>query len=117
VVEVAMTAKLLVRVSDNVLDKSEWGVSEITLRTVRRRTATSLEVTAQYQLSEGCYVIPDMSRWDVRQVAEWTRADPTGRHPECYNELAVVAGSERPQFRAFWTSQDLQNALLFALLR
>ena len=112
-----MAAKILVRVSDNVLDPSEWGVCVITLRPVRHSVTVRLEVVEQRQLSDGCYVISDMKGWDVHQVAEWTRDDPTGRHPEVYNEAAVVAGDEKPRFMPFWTAQGIQDALLYALLR
>lgn len=113
----SMTKKMLVRVSDNVLNEKEWPVHEVTLGIVATRGVGRLGVVDQVEVKSGCYTIPPMRGWLFEELAEWSREDPTGRHPETYNEIAMAPGrDEKPKFKPFWPSEKLRTELLYSLL-
>lgn len=112
-----MSKRMLVRVSDNVLDEKEWPVHEVVLGVVSTKGVGRLGVMDQTEVHPGCYNIPAMRGWTIEELAEWSRFDPTGEHPEVYNEIAMAPDrGEKPKFKPFWSSEKLRTELLYALL-
>ena len=76
--------KIRVRISDNVLYENDWNVYELSFKgnDVPR-------VDQQRVINEGIYggyedYFIGMAMTDL---CKWTQDDPTGRHPETYNEV------------------------------
>ncbi len=73
---------ILARVSDNVLEDSDWGVYKLSLK--------NGVVRKQKVASPGVYVATDFVGMCIEQLSEWSCHDSTGRHPENYHELEVL---------------------------
>ena len=76
------TGSLLVRTSDNVLDEEDWGVSRVRVK-LGQITGVTVE-------RPGCYQVAALEPGHtLTRIADWTTYDPTGSHPECYNEVQL----------------------------
>ncbi len=72
---------ILARVSDNVLEDTDWGVYKLLLK--------DGVVVEQSTINKGVYVIDPFVGMATTQLALWSSYDSTGRHPENYHELEV----------------------------
>jgi hypothetical protein len=70
-----------VRISDNVLEESDWGIDQVYIQ--------DGVVMFQDTIFKGVYTIPNMIGWTSKQLMEWSRHDSTGSHPETYYEIKV----------------------------
>ena len=70
-----------IRISDNVLDEKDWGVSQLTIN----------DGLVQYQdsITNGVYEIPAMLGWSITDVVEWSQYQEFGSHPEVYHEIKL----------------------------
>lgn len=89
-----------VRVSDNVLEEVDWPVRELTLDRVTKK------VLDHKDLQEGVYGLDLAPRkgWTLEKVQQWTAVDPTGYHPEVYQEIQDENGTYTQffHFQDFW---------------
>lgn len=89
-----------VRVSDNVLEDVDWPVRELTLDRVTKK------VLDHKDLQEGVYGLDLAPRkgWTLEKVQRWTAVDPTGQHPEVYQEIQDENGTYTQffDFQDFW---------------
>ena len=77
-----MTVKIRVRISDNVLDDKDWNIYELELEFVRN----AHRVVVQRLEQAGVYG-KDFLGMLAEQVRDWAAYDPTGSHPEVWNEI------------------------------
>jgi hypothetical protein len=73
--------KLYARISDNVFDPKEW--TTVLLEFDRNDFVSEVEVTHR-----GVYSL-NMMGWDIASVVEWQNYDPSGDHPENYQEISI----------------------------
>lgn len=74
--------RLWVRVSDNVLEPSDWMVWPLDIDPATMAVA-QCGAAAHDGPCEG---------WTLGRIARWTCFDPTGRHPETYHEIQLPSG-------------------------
>jgi len=75
--------ELYVRLSDNVLELEDWPVAKLT---IQGNSVKKMEVVCK-----GAYDLPNMVGWTLADVAEWSRYDSTGYHPEEYHDVSSDA--------------------------
>ena len=94
---------LHIRVSDNVLEEEDWPIRKLTLDLVTKK------VTFHEDLAPGAYSLDTAPRtgWTLEKVQRWTAVDPTGWHPETYNEIQDAS----EKFTQFFDFQDFLNML------
>lgn len=71
-----------IRMSDNVLEDDDWPVRDILVRAGR--------IVSVQDIHHGVYSFSSHAPtigWDMEQLCEWLAHDPTGRHPEQWNEI------------------------------
>ncbi len=72
---------ILAKVSDNVLEDTDWGVYELLLK--------DGVVVEQSVINKGVYVAEEFVGMGTPQLSLWSHYDPTGHHPEMYYELEI----------------------------
>jgi len=72
---------LKVRISDNVLDKEDWPVIELTL--------FGGFIVEEKVLNKGIYAFDSFIGWDRVDLLSWLTVDYTGQHPEMSHEIIV----------------------------
>jgi hypothetical protein len=72
---------ILARISDNVLDDTDWGVYKLSLK--------NGVVKKQRTINQGAYAEIKFVGMSIEQLSSWSRYDSTGEHPETYHELEV----------------------------
>jgi len=88
--------KILVRLSDNVLDDKCFTKA---ILHVEKSVVEHVQVTHQ-----GCYGVEDLKGKTLDYVVECANYDPSGSHPETYFE--IWDGEER-RFRSFWEAEQV----------
>lgn len=72
---------MFIRISDNVLEPTAWTIGRVEFD--RHGTVVTQEL-----VQEGAYRLPNCIGWSVAKLVEWQDFDPTGYHPETYNEVS-----------------------------
>jgi len=71
-----------VTITDNVLDRNDWPIARLLFN-------ARGGVTDQFLVKGGVYQLPNMVGWNLKDIHEWLMYDPTGNHPEMYNEVVI----------------------------
>lgn len=82
--DIPETGVILARISDNVLDDKHWGLACLVLEKGC--------IDGIYPVQDGTYGdCTDQFAWGMLRmdIAEWTRFDSTGQHPEEYHEITI----------------------------
>lgn len=93
--------KILARLSDNVLEKEDWTVWELTVQDGKVTSTRAVENEAT-----GAYGEPDFKGMTIAQLAEWTRYDGAGIHPEGYQELRISG-----RFKYFVNPDEIEQEI------
>jgi hypothetical protein len=70
---------LKVRISDNILDKEDWPVIELTF--------SNGKIVSEKTLNKGAYAFESFIGWDRVDLLGWLAMDSTGQHPETYHSI------------------------------
>ena len=79
--ELPTTCMIDARITDNVLEKEDWGIDQLYVE--------NGIIRLQDNIIKGVYSMPDMLGWTSKQLMEWSHHDNTGSHPEQYHEIKV----------------------------
>lgn len=89
---------MFIRISDNVLDSQLWTVGRVEFS---ERTG---RIVTQEMVHEGAYCLPNCIGWAVAELLNWQDCDPTGQHPETYNEVSV----DGRKWRSFLSEPEIR---------
>lgn len=94
-------SKLQARLADNVLEKEDWTVWELTIEGSKVVSTRAVEYEER-----GAYGEPAFKGMTVAQVSGWTHYDGAGVHPEGYKEIKING-----QWEVFVSLEDLEREL------
>jgi hypothetical protein len=95
--------KLLVRLSDNVLEDDDWPVRRIE---IQEKVIVGVEDIQQGVYGTGH--MPDVG-WGLSQLVGWLSYDGTGQHPENYHEIKAQTDEKYEPYVS--TREDLANVI------
>lgn len=94
--------KLLVRISDNVLDEDDWPVRRIE---IQGEVIVSVE-----DIHQGVYAMDEMpdKGWDLDRLITWSSYDGTGTHPENFYEVKAQTDD---RYHLVWDRPSLNEVM------